>query len=77
VLLSGAVVGGLGFVVGTQLLSLGEQLPQYKDNIKEKISDIRGLGDKTGLDRARETVKRAVGEAVREAERGTTADGRS
>jgi predicted PurR-regulated permease PerM len=77
VLLSGALVGGLGFVVGTQLLSLGEQLPQYKDNIKEKISDIRGLGDKTGLDRARETVKRALGEAVREAERATTPDGRS
>lgn len=77
VLLALAVVGGLGFVVVTQLLSLGEQLPQYKGNIKEKISDIRGLGHKTGLDRARETVTRAAGEAAREAERGAAPDGRS
>jgi len=77
VLLALAVVGGLGFVVVTQLLSLGEQFPQYKDNIKEKISDIRGLGHQTGLGRARDTVTRAVGEAAREAERGAAPDGRS
>jgi predicted PurR-regulated permease PerM len=77
VLLAVAVVGGLGVVMVTQLLSLGEQLPQYKDNIKDKISDIRGLGRTTGLGRAQETVTRAAGEVAREAERAAALDGKS
>jgi predicted PurR-regulated permease PerM len=76
VLLTLVVVGGLGFVMVRQLLSLGEQLPQYKENIKDKISDIRGLGRTTGLGRAQETVTRAVGEVAREAERAAS-DARS
>jgi predicted PurR-regulated permease PerM len=69
VLLAVATLGGLAVVVGAQLVSLGEQLPLYKDNIKEKISDLRGLRRATGIERAKETVTRAAGEAASEAER--------
>ena len=37
------VVAGVGTVVVTQVVSLGEQMPQYKDNIKEKLSRHPGL----------------------------------
>ncbi len=63
------VVAGVGTVVVTQVVSLGEQMPQYKDNIKKKLSDIRGLGRGSGLERAKETVSRAAGEVEREAGR--------
>jgi predicted PurR-regulated permease PerM len=69
VLLGLAVVIGLGAVVVTQVISLGEELPKYQGNIKEKISDVRGLGHGTGLERAQETVTRAAGEVEREAGR--------
>ena len=73
VVLALGAVGGLSYVVVTQLASLTEQLPRYEDNIKEKISDIRGLGRAAGIERAKETVARAAGEVDREAARGARA----
>ena len=37
------LVGGLGYVVVDQLDDFGEELPQYRDNIREKIRDLRAL----------------------------------
>lgn len=61
------VVAGVGAVLVTQTLNLSAELPKYRTNIKEKIADIRLLGHATGVDRAAETVRRAAGEAEREA----------
>src|SRR6185369_5287176 len=69
VLLGLAVVIGVGAVLVTQVIDLGEELPKYQDNIKEKISDVRGFGQGTGLERAQDTVARAAGEVEREAGR--------
>jgi predicted PurR-regulated permease PerM len=69
VLLGLAVVIGVGAVLVTQVIDLGEELPKYQDNIKEKISDVRGFGHGTGLERAQDTVARAAGEVEREAGR--------
>ena len=63
------VVAGVGTVVVTQVVSLGEQMPRYKDNIKHKLADIRSIGRGGGLERAQETVTRAAGEVEREAGR--------
>ena len=54
-----ALVGGIGTVLALQVMSLGEELPRYRDNIREKIADVRLLGRGTGLQRAKETVTRA------------------
>ena len=74
VMLALALVAGLGTVLALQVMSLGEELPRYRDNIREKIADVRLLGRGTGLQRAQETVKRAASEADRQVERQAPAD---
>ncbi len=69
VVLALAVVAGVGAVLTMQVLSLGEELPRYRDNIREKIADIRSVGKDSGLKRAKETVERADTEAQRQVER--------
>jgi predicted PurR-regulated permease PerM len=73
VLLGLALLLGLGAVVVMQVVNLGEELPKYRENIKEKIGDIRGFGHGSGLERAQETVARAAGEVEREAGRAAPA----
>jgi len=73
VLLGLALVLGLGAVVVMQVANLGDELPKYRENIKEKIGDIRGFGHGSGLERAQETVARAAGEVEREAGRAAPA----
>jgi predicted PurR-regulated permease PerM/methylmalonyl-CoA mutase cobalamin-binding subunit len=69
VLLALAVVAGVGTVLVLQVMSLGEELPSYRDNIREKIADVRSMGRDSGLKRAKETVERAATEAERQVER--------
>ena len=69
VVLALAVVAGVGTVLTMQVMSLGEELPYYRDNIREKIADIRSVGKDSGLRRAKETVERAASEAERQVER--------
>jgi predicted PurR-regulated permease PerM len=69
VVLALAVVAGVGTVLTLQVMSLGEELPRYRDNIREKIADIRSVGKDSGFKRAKETVERANTEAERQVER--------
>lgn len=69
VLLALAVVAGIGTVLTIQVMSLGEELPRYRDNIREKIADIRSVSRDSGIKRAKETVERAATEAERQVER--------
>jgi predicted PurR-regulated permease PerM len=64
-----ALVGSVGYVLTTQVVGLGLDLPKYETNIKEKIADIRLLGQLTGIERVQRTVTRAAGEVEREAGR--------
>jgi predicted PurR-regulated permease PerM len=66
VILVFALLGGLGWVLVTQVISLGDELPQYKDNIKQKIADLRWVGRGGSLEKAWETVRRAAGEVEKE-----------
>ena len=69
VVLALGVLGGIGTVLVRQVVSLGSELPLYKDNIKEKISDLRLLGRSSGLEPVKDTVARAAGEAERDVEK--------
>ena len=69
VVLALGVLGGVGMVLVTQVMSLGGELPSYKDNIKEKISDLRLLGRSSGLEPVKDTVTRAAGEVERDVEK--------
>lgn len=64
-LLALGVLAGLAWVVGTQVVSLAHELPQYRSNIREKIADVRWLGRDTSLQKVQETVKEAVDDVKR------------
>ncbi|HEU4367182.1 MAG TPA: AI-2E family transporter [Methylomirabilota bacterium] len=68
VMLAFAALGGLGWIVATQMSALGAELPRYRDNIRQKIADVRLLRRDSGLERVQETVEGAAGEAAREVE---------
>src|SRR6476660_6891844 len=61
-------------VVLVVVLALGGELPRYKDNIKEKISDLRLLGRSSGLEPVKDTVTRAAGEVERDVEKTKSPD---
>lgn len=54
------VIGGIAYVIGTQVASLGHELPQYRSNIRQKIADVRWFGRDSSIQKMQETVKGAV-----------------
>jgi predicted PurR-regulated permease PerM len=54
------IIGGVAYVLGTQVVSLAQELPQYRSNIRQKIADVRWFGRGTSLQKVQETVKGAV-----------------
>jgi predicted PurR-regulated permease PerM len=52
-----AVIGGLGYVVGNQLASLGDHLPTYEANVRDKLEGMK-LERGSSLDKAAQTVMR-------------------
>ena len=42
--LSFAAIGGVGYLVTYQVYSLAEQLPQYRQNITQRLQSLRGTG---------------------------------
>jgi predicted PurR-regulated permease PerM len=69
VTLAFVALGGLGWVLALQMSALGAEMPKYRDNIRQKIADVRLLGRDSGLERVQETVERAAGDAKRDVER--------
>jgi predicted PurR-regulated permease PerM/CheY-like chemotaxis protein len=59
------VIGGVAYVVGRQVVSLGHELPQYRSNIRQKIADVRWLGRDSSIQKVQETVKEAVEDAAK------------
>jgi predicted PurR-regulated permease PerM len=66
VTLAFVALGGLAWALALQMSALGAELPKYRDNIREKIADVRLLGRDTGLERVQETVEGAAGDAERQ-----------
>jgi len=59
------VIGGVAYVVGSQVVSLGHELPQYRSNIRQKIADVRWFGRDSSIQKVQETVKGAVEDAAK------------
>jgi predicted PurR-regulated permease PerM len=67
-------VGLAGYAIYRQTVSLGDALPGYRDNIREKIRDIRGAGSNGSvekLSRTLEEIKGDLGGAGKAPPRGT------
>jgi predicted PurR-regulated permease PerM len=56
------VVLGIAWVIGTQVAGLAHQLPQYVDNIKRKVADLRALGRGSAIEKLQETAKEVTEE---------------
>jgi predicted PurR-regulated permease PerM len=52
-----AAVVFVGWVLAQQVTSLAEELPEYRDNIKTKIADVRGAGESRWMERLQATVE--------------------
>src|SRR5688500_17461698 len=66
-----SVLGGMIWGFGKQMSSLVAQLPDYKQNIREKIDDLRSAGRGTTLSRMRQAWGMLKGEVKRNSEKPT------
>jgi predicted PurR-regulated permease PerM len=57
VVLTFSLLAAIGWLVTLQLTSVANELPTYRSNIREKISDIRGAGKGGALEKIRETAE--------------------
>ena len=57
-----SVLGGLGWLLASQVSALADDLPQYKHNITGKIRQVRRVGKSDSLEKAQSTVKEVIGE---------------
>lgn len=65
VLLSFSVFGGVGWILGSQLASLGQELPRYRGNIMERIADVRGVRRDAAIEVVQKIAKDVAGEMTR------------
>jgi predicted PurR-regulated permease PerM len=54
------ILGGMGWMVTWQFTTLANELPQYKENLKHKVADLRGWGQGGVI----EKVQRALEEVL-------------
>ena len=66
VVLTFSVLGGLGWILGQQAASLGGEIPEYRDNLKRKIADIRGASRGSVIEKVQTATKEVVEELQKE-----------
>jgi predicted PurR-regulated permease PerM len=57
-----SVIGVVGYTVVTQITSLGNELPKYRGNIRQKITDLRSARRSSALDRIEKEAREVIGE---------------
>jgi predicted PurR-regulated permease PerM len=62
VVLALSVLGGIGWTLTRQLVTLADELPRYSLNINHRIADLRGVGKGGSVERVQKTVEDVVGE---------------
>jgi len=62
VLFTFAFLGGIGAMITIEFRSLANELPKYRQNIKNKISDVRLAGKGGPIEKVQETVKDVLNE---------------
>lgn len=62
VALAFSVLGGISWTVTRQLTALAYELPRYKENLKQKMTDLRELGKGGIIERLQTTIQEVTGE---------------
>lgn len=66
VVVAAIALGALGYVVGIQLRSFASELPQYRDNIRKKITDVRSQFQGGALQELQKTLEEIETELARD-----------
>jgi predicted PurR-regulated permease PerM len=72
VLLTLSLLGGVGWVLTRQLVTLADELPQYSLNIQHRIADLRGASKGGSMEKVQKTVDDVVGEIQKTDKPGVT-----
>jgi predicted PurR-regulated permease PerM len=62
VLLALSVLGGIGWTLTRQLVTLADELPRYSLNIQHRIADLRGASKGGSMEKVQKTVQDVIGE---------------
>jgi predicted PurR-regulated permease PerM/CheY-like chemotaxis protein len=62
VLLALSILGGIGWTLTRQLVTLADELPQYSLNIHHRIADLRGASQGGSVEKVQKAVEDVVGE---------------
>jgi predicted PurR-regulated permease PerM len=72
VVLALSVLGGIGWTLTRQLVTLADELPQYSLNIHQRIADLRGASKGGSVEKVQKTVEDVVGEIQKTDKPGVT-----
>src|ERR1700687_4603705 len=62
VLLALSILGGIGWTLTRQVVTLADELPRYSLNIHHRIEDLRGAGKGGSVEKVQKAVEGVVGE---------------
>ena len=62
VVLALSVLGGIGWTLSHQLVTLADELPRHSQNIQKRIADFRGASKGGSVEKVQKTVEDVVGE---------------
>ncbi len=72
VVLALSVLGGIGWALTHQLVTLADELPRYSLNIQHRIADVRGASRGGSVEKVQKTVEDVVGEIQKTDKPGVT-----
>jgi predicted PurR-regulated permease PerM len=72
VLLVLSVLGGIGWTLARQMVSLADELPRYSLNIQHRIADLRGASKGGSVEKVQKTVEDVVSEIQKTGKPGVT-----
>jgi predicted PurR-regulated permease PerM len=67
-----SVLGGVGWTLTHQLVTLADELPRYSLNIQHRIADLRGASKGGSMEKVQKTVEDVVGEIQKTDKPGVT-----
>jgi predicted PurR-regulated permease PerM len=72
VLLVLSILGGIGWTLTRQMVTLADELPRYSLNIQHRIADLRGASKGGSVEKVQKTVEDVVGEIQKTDKPGVT-----
>jgi predicted PurR-regulated permease PerM len=72
VFLALSILGGIGWTLTRQLVTLADELPRYSLNIHHRIADLRGASKVGSVEKVQKTVEDVVGEIQKTDKPGVT-----